>query len=383
LRKKIVSTTNSDAMSVSVSSSASDGTYSVKVEQLAKTHQIKSNGFNDKDYTKFGTGKITIKTGNNNSVDVNIDSSNNTLQGIANAINNSSTGVTATVIDNGGASQNYQLVITSKTSGKDGEIVISNQLEGGTSLEYSTLQAAQNSKIFIGDDASHITIEKSSNTITDAIPGVTMTLLETTTDYAQVKVSTDAQKSQTKIQGLLDNYNSLVDFFNNQFQHDGTTKKQGTLANNSTLMSIQSMIDRIMFGTSSNGGAFSNLTQLGITMDTEGKLSISDVTVFNDAVSANPDSIAKLFNDETGGIATKLDTYLNQILDGTIDDEEKMAQSSIDAIDESIESKNNYLTRLEQKYRLQFTELNTALAKLQTQMSSITASLSSLSTDYG
>lgn len=381
---KTVSLSEEDYMSATATPDADMGIYSLRVVQLAKTNQLASDAYGDKDYTTYGTGtlSITVGTDNPDTKTIDIGEDNQTLEGIATSINNSGAGVTATVIDTGDPTTPYKLIITSKTSGSDGSISFTNNLSGGTgTLNLSTLQAAQDSKIYLGDEDSHIELTRSSNTVTDVIPGVTMNLTKISSEYFEMRVSTDTEASTNLVNGFIDSYNTAVDFFTNQFWYDATTGKQGTLAGDSTLMTTQNQMEKILFGPSANTGVYSYLTQIGVNADSTGKLAITEMSKFNEAVQQKPESIYQLFNNETGGISVKLGTYLDDLLAtpaGAVSSAQDFTQEQIDALDETIKYKNEYLILVEDRYRTQFLDMEAALGLMRNQMSTLTASLSSL-----
>lgn len=135
---KAVSTTDEDVVSASASSSAGRGTFTITVNQLAQTHQIVSQGFLDTE-SAIGTGTFSLKVGSRQTVDVTVDSSNNTLQGLADAINDADAGATATVINTGDPQGPYVLMITGEDTGAHERIVIDSSLTGGTEPTFGSV----------------------------------------------------------------------------------------------------------------------------------------------------------------------------------------------------------------------------------------------------
>jgi flagellar hook-associated protein 2 len=367
-----------DVLTATASTTAIEGTYSISVKSLAKTHQLQlSSPQSDYNVSTFGTGTLSL-TVNGETTDISIDSTNNTIEGIASAINKSDAAVSASYMVLG--NNQYQLVLTSNQTGLAGEINVSTT-SGITLPSFTDLQAAADAKLWIGDDASHMEITRSSNTITDIFTGVTLNLTKVSDEgkYLELKTATDTEASQTTVNNFITNYNNLIDYFDKQFFYDGSTGEQGTLQGNATLIQIQNSINTILFG-SGGSGALNNLAQIGIEADASGKLSIENMTKFNDAVKSNSKDLLSLFNDSNTGIATKLKTYLNDLTsaDGAIASEEDLTQVEIDTMDDKMQEKTDYLGRVETRYRKQFTELETALATMKDQMNQISGTLSAL-----
>lgn len=127
--KKKVTSSREDLVAAAASASATPGVYALRVNSLARSHQLASQGFDDPDST-ITQGTLQIRVGTGATTTLTIDSTNNTVQGLASAINNSGAGVTATIINDGSdsRSQPYRLVLTSSKTGAASAITITNNL---------------------------------------------------------------------------------------------------------------------------------------------------------------------------------------------------------------------------------------------------------------
>jgi flagellar hook-associated protein 2 len=368
--------TSSDTESIAASAAytAKEGSYNISVKQLAKAHQLKLSEAASSTSQTFGTGTLTI-TVDGKAVDVAINSSNNSLTGIVAAINDSGADVQASIVATG--TNEYQLFLNSNISGMEGQITVDSSDFAG--MGFTTLQAAQDAKISIGDGTE---ITRGSNTITDVIPGITMNLKkETGTTCIKLEVAADTAGTEKQVNNFITSYNKLIDYFDKQFFFDTETMEQGTLQGNTTLIDAQNQIDRILFGSSSNNGTFHSLAQIGITADASGKISISDPGAFDEAVRDKPGDLEKLFNDSTSGIAERLKSFADDFTNvdhGGLNYEETMIQDQITSITDAMKEKSDYLTRLQDQYRAQFTEMEKAMGILKDQLSSIQSQLSSL-----
>lgn len=124
---KIATSSNEDIVRASASSKAAPGVYNVKVNSVARSHQIASQGYSDPDST-VTQGSFSIRIGNGTSKTVTIDSTNNTLQGLSDAINNSGAGVSASILRDGSAGKPYRLLLTAEKAGSANQISITNGL---------------------------------------------------------------------------------------------------------------------------------------------------------------------------------------------------------------------------------------------------------------
>ena len=232
------------------------------------------------------------------SASIQINSTNDTLSGLASAINASNSGVTASIIDTGASSNPYQLLLTSTSTGTAGQIMIdTSQLSGGTAPAFVTLQAAQNAQLTLGSGANAVSITNSSNTITNLIQGVTLNLNEADPDTpVTVTIGNDTSTIESNINNFVTQYNNMVSFFNTQNTWNSTSNTGGVLLGDSTLLSTQSSLANMITQSigSSGVGQLNLLSQVGITTNQDGSLTVNTSTLEN-ALSTNLSGVAKLF----------------------------------------------------------------------------------------
>jgi flagellar hook-associated protein 2 len=133
-----LSVSDENALSATATSSASPGTYSIGIDVLARNHQIASQGFADADSTSIGSGTVQLSVGDGSMTTLTIDSNNDTLTGLKNAINDAKIGITATIVDDGTSENPYRLVLTADKTGKNNAINITTNLNGGTAPDFAT-----------------------------------------------------------------------------------------------------------------------------------------------------------------------------------------------------------------------------------------------------
>ena len=118
-------------LTATASESAASGTYTLSVNQLAQSHQLASAGYKDPSTVHFGTGDLQISVGGTTHV-IEIDSGEDTLEGIRNAINDAGIPVSASVIDTGSGDYGHQLVLTGSKTGAENAISVTSSLSDGT-----------------------------------------------------------------------------------------------------------------------------------------------------------------------------------------------------------------------------------------------------------
>lgn len=300
----------------SASSIAASGTYNLEVTSLARAQSLVSGAFTNVT-DAVGTGQLTFQfydtsTGTVNSsmpaTTVTIDSAHNSLAGVRDAVNSANAGVTATIINDGTGNK---LVFTSNSTGTANSLKISVTDNDGNNTDNSGLsqlaydpagsagagknltqsQAAQNAVLKVNG----LTVTKSSNTVTDAIQGVTLNLLSTTTAPTTVSVARDSSSVSSLVDSFVKAYNDLNKTIGDLTSYDPSTKQAGLLQGDSTTRNIQQRI-RSLLGNSIMGvdGSMTNLSAIGVSFQKDGSLAL-DTTKLQNALNSNPDSVTGLF----------------------------------------------------------------------------------------
>lgn len=289
-----VAATHSDLVSASASSGAVPGAYFFTVVALAQTHQVASQGYADTTETEVGSGTISITVGDAAPTIIDVD--NFTLAELRDAINAADAGVRAAIINDGSDTTPYRLILTSETSGLDGEMTVTPALAGGAPPSFSDLQAAQDAQITLGSGAGAITVTSGSNTISDAIQGVTLDLLDADpSTTVTVSVARDTAALQNRVLDLVETYNAVVDFLGEQFYYDPETEQTGALFANFQLQTIQQDLSAALTNAVVGLDAeFHSLSELGIRTLSTGKLSL-DSTALAAAIADHLPDVIGLF----------------------------------------------------------------------------------------
>ena len=303
--------TDTTLATVTASASAMSGRYSMDITQLAQSQKLQSSSAFAAASTTIGSGTLSISFGtystdlsdftinsDKTTKTITIGSNQSSLSGVRDAINAANAGISANIISAGTSSN--RLVITSTDSGAANALKItvadsdsSNTNNAGLSqLAYdgtslSTSHMTQSTGMEPKDallTIDGISIKKPSNTITDAIAGMTVNLLKTGTTNLTVKQ--DTASIQSAVQTFVTAYNTLNTTITTLSQYDITNKKAATLTGDSTLNSLKSQL-RNVFNTplSTAGGQLSVLSDAGITFQKNGTLALDTAklsTVLND-----------------------------------------------------------------------------------------------------
>ena len=209
--------TSSDetALTVNASNGASAGTYSVRVNSLAKAHQIGSQGFDDTSST-ISTGEISFQVGDRPATTITIDETNNTVSGLVTAINNQSDDVSASIVFDQANGAN-RILLTSQHTGASNEIAVTNDLAAVTGTESRpdfsglAIQEASNAAIQLGSGPGAIIAEYDTNQVEGLIENVTLDLVAADPDKEiAINVTADTASAVEAIESFVEQYNSLI-----------------------------------------------------------------------------------------------------------------------------------------------------------------------------
>lgn len=415
----------SDAPFTAETSGGALGDYNVSVAQLSQVQKTISDGFNSKTDPIFGNGTITV-----NGKEIVINDDNNSLVGIVQAINNFDDntgvpiGVKATIINDGSQNNAYHLVLT----GQDADTIftIGTDLQDTSSqpitVGFDDVQEAQEAIAYIDG----IKIVSNSNTISDVISGVTLTLTSLSEqtyagnatadeiannvkphDWAtpplyestSLKIESDTDALKEKITEFVTAYNGIIDWINSGYEEfggssevvesadeDEETRLGALLRGDASVHGIKRQLQGILTDTVNNDGTFQILTEIGIFTDKrDGKLH-QDNSVLDKALDENFDDVVYLLagNDKTEGAMKKFNSLLLDLTSsskGIYALQKDSYDSKIRTYDSKIELMEVRMTKRESILRAQFTAMEQLVSSLNAQGDFLTQQMNALNKD--
>jgi len=350
---------------VSANENAIPGAYTVEVTDLATNHQMVSQNYADKNTTTVGTGILSINIGGVDT-DIIIEEGQDTLEGIAAAINSSGAEVSASVVDDG-SNTPYRLVLTGKDTGEDNAITLdsSGLVGGGQSLTFSNLQTASDAHFKL----NNLDMQRGSNEISNALPGLSFTLTGETelNSPVTINVEKDLESIKEKFTEFVSAYNTVAEFVNNHNTYSTATESGGLLMGDSLLSLVQSKLQTTMLiNWDENKGDVQLLTHLGINFENNGILEL-DETELTTALSDNFDDVVTMFSDS--GLGDKISDLLEDYTkySGTIDNKKKSLESIINTMDKQILKAEDRLDTFELNLIKKFSALEQKMSGLQSQ----------------
>jgi flagellar hook-associated protein 2 len=291
-----------DILAVSADSDAVASSYEITVTQLAKAQKAAS-AMQTSSTTALGLdGVMSIAAADGTAVDITVTATM-TLAGLSSAINATSaaSGVTATVITTSAGARlvlsttnTNQAIAVSSTSGDD--VALGIGLTDSTGAFASQLQAAQPSIVTIDG----LTVENDGNELTDVVPGLSISLLQTTTTDQTVTLDVEANYDdiKTAITSFITAYNALREFVatNQTVGSDGTVPEDAVLFADSLLRDANRQLSAVLSGSpTSASDDVANLADLGITFDANNQLELSSETTLDNLLLTNLSAVASFF----------------------------------------------------------------------------------------
>ncbi|KGV82856.1 flagellar filament capping protein FliD [Burkholderia pseudomallei] len=392
LPQKFTATATGTGLTATTGAGAVAGSYSVAVTQIATSQTLSSGAFNATQ--QLGTGTLTLSVGGK-STSISIDSTNNTLSGIAAAINSASNnpGVTATIVtgtdgahlvlrsastgaanvinvgvsnlsgDNGLSS----LAVTSTASTTGGQSTI----RSGGSVAWTQSTSAQDAEFTVGGIAA----SSASNAVPGAIAGVTLNLTQAAVGATQtLNVTTDTTAQATAITNVVNLYNTVITTMSSLSSLSGagtSSQSAGPLLGDSTLNMIRNSLARVVGAGVTTGGSTTSLASIGIkfadgssSSQTDGALTI-DTAKLNAALQNSPSTVAALFNS-TNGIGAQLNTTIQNYVQtgGVFDTRSNALNQDLKSLAQQQTRLASYASQLTSQYNAQFTALNTLMAQM-------------------
>jgi flagellar hook-associated protein 2 len=279
--EKTIVTSDESAVEASVSSNAATGLYSFRVNQLAKNHQVATQGFSDRDAV-LAHGTLSIAVGAGAPIELAIDESNDSLDNLARKINTDVSGVTASIVQDASGSR---LLLSSNKTGTDNAVNVSFTVDTPGEESFAPtfdlnnpVQAAANAEIQIGSGTGAIVTNSQSNTVDDLFSGVTISLRKADPDQElSITVARDTDGTKQAIRDFVDAYNSVVEYTAEQNQLNGDTGEASLLFGNRALLTVRDRLgltvtSAVPLGT---GNPINRLSSIGIRLDASNHLTIN------------------------------------------------------------------------------------------------------------
>lgn len=365
-----ITSSDEDAITATPTGGATNGTYRIEVSQLARAERSHSVGLADADAALApGGGSLEFQVGTDAAVSIAIDASDS-LSTLATKINDADAGVTASVIYDG---SDYRLQVNGDESGLENAISFT---ETGVALGMSETVSAADAEFTVDG----LAMTRSTNSVSSAIPGVTMELTTETSGPVSITIGSDSSALVEQLQTFVDAYNAVSSGINIESIFSGEPRTGDSLAGDSSLRSLQRAMSSAVLGAVP--GAIESLSTLGIETDRNGSMTF-DAEAFSSALADDPDAVmlALRGDDTEQGLLSRMedmvDVYAEKdtgLISQRIDGFEDLNRD----IDDRIINMEVRIEKFETNMRQKFASLETLVAGLNAQGDQMLAILGGL-----
>lgn len=406
---RTAASSDSKVLTGTASQSAPSGSYKLEVTQLAGSSKVALAAVPSVEGTKLSSGTLSIKVAGSAVLDVVVDSSNNTLAGVRDAINKRASGVSASIVTD---NQGSRLVLSGSKSGDGNDITVT--VDGGAaeagktalnSLAFSgnavapdvadasaypggvsdpayiadlqtfnsagkVITAAQSSKMTVDG----LSITRDTNTIDEVIDGVSLDLK--TLGTSTLTVAQDQAGVKANVQKFADAYNTMISFINSATKvtvvNDTSAPVTGALLGDSSVRSLVNMVRSELTAVQGNG-AVRVLADLGVTTQKDGTLKV-DSAILGKAVSADFDGISAYFTGDSG-LAARLSGKLAAYTQGggILEQRTDSLQATLDKVDKQKADLTLRMTAMTERLYKQFNAMDKLVGQLKSTSDSLTS----------
>ena len=393
--------------STASSNGAREGSYDISVVQLAQMQKTVTDGYSSETESIFGTGTFAI-----NDTGIVIDDSNNSLQGLMEAINSISeeTGVYASIINDGSDSENYHIVLTGKDASTSFSLSYDFKDAENNPIAFSAsnVRTAQQAIAYVDG----IEVVSNTNTLTGVIAGVTFNLNKESEiitpaadgnpavyETSTLNVEADSESLKEKISTFVTSYNAVMDWIRSGYDvvietaeksEDGDDDEEQTLSDylrgDSTINGIKRSLQSMLSDSVGSSGSLQILSEIGISTQSDGTLHINNGKL-DEALDAKFDDVVKLLAGESSndGVMKKFNSYLVNITsatEGMYAEKRDRYDNAVRRLDDQIAQKEPLIAKIEERIRAQFNAMELLVSNLNAQSDYLTQQMDMLSNMY-
>lgn len=373
-------------LTASADATAAAGSYAITVSQLAQAQSLATTG-QASATAAVGSGTVTFKMGSGSAIDVTIGT-NNTLEGIRDAINaTKDVGVAASIVNDGGANP-FRLVLVSSKTGAASTMDITVTGDAGlkTLMNHNAVDAKTMTETAAAKNAlltvNGLAITSATNTVAEPMQGVTLTLVKT--GDSTLTVARDTASASSAINAFVASYNSLLSTGKTLTTYNASSQKGSALTGDSTLRNLQVQLRSALTSPQSGSATdFTMLSNIGVSFQKDGTLTV-DATKLDKALNTNLDGVAKLFagsGTDTAGYGKQLSVLALSFTatGGSLAAAADGLTSSLKQLEKSYAATSTRIDETVARYKAQFTQLDMIMSKMNSTTSYLTQQFDSMS----
>jgi flagellar hook-associated protein 2 len=292
------------------------------------------------------------------------------IEDLIKKINDSNGPVVASLLRS--SDNSVRMVLTSKASGSAGRMFADGSAMG---LNVSSTGIARDAIVSVGgtSETGGILVRSSSNSVSNAVDGVTITALQVSSSPFEVNVSTNNSTLERNLQLFVDQYNKVRDKIKKDTAFNADTRSTGILIGSGEVLRAEQALSRLISQRSFSTGRIQSLQQLGVSFNQDGKLEF-DRSKLTQAISLDEEGVKNFLTKETTGFGARAKVVLDGLVGingSALVNSTKSIQQKIDLNDRRIASMNVRLTREKERLEKQFFDLENTIAKIRNNSNSL------------
>jgi flagellar hook-associated protein 2 len=361
------------AFTAAASLGAQQGTYQIQVTQLAQAAKSRSQGFAATDTATGGTLNLSVQ-GTSYAVSVADGAS---LSSIAADINGSGAAVSASVISDG--TKSYLSVTNSNlgyptTGTGDTAMTMTFDATGtqGKAIAFTAVQPAKNAALTIDG----LAISSQSNTVSKAIPGITLNLVALDAAPETMNIRADVPTTAANLQTFVNAYNGVMRLVQGQLAVTSGSDRTTTLAGDPTLRNLQQRLQNMFTATISEASDINSLPAMGLTTSySDGSLSL-DTNQLSAALALDPNAVNAMFGisaDSFSTLASRISTDYTSIGNGALSARTQGLNSEISDLSTQEDSLQAQVKTYQANLVAQFANMETIVSSLKSTSSYLTS----------
>jgi len=298
--------------------------------------------------------------------------STSTLDDLIEGINGAVGFAKASVFDDGSTFNSKRLLLDASATGGDNQLVIDIE---GLDLGLTTLSEGKDALLRVGPTVeTGFLISSSTNRFSNAVTGVDVTVLEESSQIAEVTLSRDSSKVKQTIQKFVDSYNSFINAAADLTEFDAEANRRAILQGDNTVLRVETRLGNLVNKTFlSSSDSVRTLIDIGVRTGVGGKLVFNEA-IFEATYASDPDGVAKFFTETTDGFADIAGTVIDSFTDpftGTFTLEKNALQESVDSLQSRIVQLDEILVGRRERLLQEFINMETILGQLASQQQAL------------
>jgi flagellar hook-associated protein 2 len=292
------------------------------------------------------------------------------MSDVVKKINDANGPLTASLLTSGPS--NVRMLFTSRSSGDYGRFYADGESVG---LNINSTGTGRDAIVSVGgsSETAGTLVRSSSNTVQNAIGGVSLTVQSVSTDPVEVVVSSNNSSLEKNLQLFVDQFNKIRDKVTKETAFDASTKTSGLLLGNPEVLRTEQALARLVSQRSFASGQVQSLDRLGISLNDKGRLEF-DKEKFTKIMASNPDDVKSFLTKESTGFGARAKVVIDSLVgvnNSALVNRNTTWTRQIDALSDRVNSMTARLDKERERLLLQFFRMEESITRIRNNASGL------------